>query len=271
MTNGQQAGYLGGFALMTELVRAGCSVNGLTQSDYGFDFHVQLPVDQPEPGQKKWVLSPNSVLIQLKSGKDVHEYVEITDAHWTTWTASPTPVYVAGVPTDPEQLWIEPVDSLEKGAELSAYGAGLVPVLYAPDTAWDVDWFLHDASVRSQIGSASLRQWWARELPTEPSNVFHWLGELACGFHYFDGSNLDQFGADVNATLNAWATSLDLPEDGTQDNLVVEVDGWTYQNGVNPAQHCVTFAQQFAALGAAFDDVLDAIAWGLRTAQRYWT
>lgn len=264
MTKGQQGGLLGGFELMSYLVRAGCSVNGLTDSDYGFDFHVQLPVQELDGSEKSWELSAYSVLVQLKSSIEADDFVELSVARWNTYRASPTPVYLAGLSSS--QLWIEPVELLEHG-EAEIFSKVMKPVVFAPSTEWDPAWFLRDARARARIGSAPLRQWWASIVPQQPDDIGSWLTTMACAHHYFDGAAADEFRERASRTVQQWSATLEAPCEPDDQELL----WWTYHEGVNPNEDALGSARKLAALVAALGgEPMDALEWGLETKKRDW-
>ena len=100
------------------MLDAGCAVNELTASDYGFDIHVLLPECYPDDA-KRWPMTSRSALLQVKGGASFNAGVRLTRAMWLFYLRSPTPVYLAVAPASGEP-WIQLVDRLAGHLDLPA-------------------------------------------------------------------------------------------------------------------------------------------------------
>ena len=141
---------------------AGCAVNELTANDYGFDLHVQLPEDMPDPDADGWAMSPYSVLVQVKGGTYVDGGVRLRTDRWAYLLGSMTPVYIAAVPAA-KPSWIAAVDELlPLGVEyINTQSYETRPS--AP--RWDPAAFVSEALLGAKLGGPRLRRWWRQLQP----------------------------------------------------------------------------------------------------------
>jgi hypothetical protein len=100
------------------MLDAGCAVNELVADDYGFDVHVLLPERYPGDAPK-WPMSSQSALLQIKGGKSFDKGVRLTHAMWRFYLRSPTPTYLAVIPSSAAP-WIELVDRLAGALDVPA-------------------------------------------------------------------------------------------------------------------------------------------------------
>jgi hypothetical protein len=141
---------------------AGCAVNELTANDYGFDLHVQLPEDIPDPDVDGWPMSPYSVLVQVKGGAYVDSGVRLRVDRWEYLLGSMTPVYIAAVPAS-KSAWIAAVEELmPRGVDyITAQSHEAKPA--AP--RWDPGAFVSEALLGAKLGGPRLRRWWRQLQP----------------------------------------------------------------------------------------------------------
>jgi hypothetical protein len=145
------------------MLDAGCAVNELTASDYGFDLHVLLPERYPDDA-KRWPMTSRSVLLQVKGGGSFNAGVRLTREMWRFYMRSPTPVYLAVVPASGEP-WIELVDRLAGHLDLPA---ALLPehddrrtTRLSPEAGtemWNPQLFVEDARVQTAADGRRTRK-----------------------------------------------------------------------------------------------------------------
>jgi hypothetical protein len=173
------------------LVKAGCAVNSITDSDYGFDLQVQLPdsyadylaaVNQPKGS---WEMSAYVVLVQAKGGDQV-EAVRLTNDRWRYLLTAAVPAYLAAANDD--QFWIQPVERLITLEELSRRETQYAYKSFAARGGelerLEHGGFVDDALIRASLGTPQLRRWAQRFLPQwngvmVPDDVVRMIDRLA--------------------------------------------------------------------------------------------
>jgi hypothetical protein len=169
------------------MLDAGCAVNELTASDYGFDIHVLLPERYPET-LESWPMSSRSALLQVKGGASFEHGVRLDVDMWRFYLRSPTPVYIAVVPRENDP-WIELVDRLAGHLDVPAalISDGPQTALLAPPSGaetWHAQLFAEDARIQSAADGRRTRkgllEWASGEAADEPDEAFlRTLAELA--------------------------------------------------------------------------------------------
>jgi len=170
------------------LLEAGCAVNELTASDYGFDIHVLLPARFPGEATR-WPMSADSVLVQVKGGRTFSSGVSLTREMWRFYLRSPVPVYLAVVPSKGAP-WIELVDRLAQDLEARESSEGAdeakTKIRRQPneDPRWSPQLFVEDAILHARLGSrrrrAQVLEWARWRGGSDPELDFLLtLGELA--------------------------------------------------------------------------------------------
>ncbi len=151
------------------MLEAGCATNELTGNDYGFDIHVLLPAKHPATA-RKWSMSSDSVLVQVKGGKSFNTGVSLSREMWRFYLRSPVPIYLAVVPSKGDP-WIELVDRLAWDLEVTEpfEGSGGAKIMLRrrpeEDCRWDPQLFVEDAILHATLGSRKRRSQvleWAR-------------------------------------------------------------------------------------------------------------
>jgi hypothetical protein len=145
------------------MLAAGCAVNELTASDYGFDLHVLLPERYPGTA-KRWAMSPRSALIQVKGGASFDDGVRLKRSMWRYYLRASTPVYLAVIPRE-GQPWIELVDRLvgrfDVPATPSGGDDGNRTALLSPDSGtemWIPRLFAEDARLQAAADGRRTRR-----------------------------------------------------------------------------------------------------------------
>lgn len=209
MTSPQRTGARAALETMGFLLEVGCSANSLAESDFGFDLHAQLPEEPPEPALKRWTLSANTVVVQVKgSSRDVKQ-VEISPARWRLYQRSPTPVYIAGLPVGGASTpWLAAVETLASWESRRRGREVQIVERPAHGLAWDASRFLEDAHARAALGSAEPRCWWQSTLPGDRKEIGHWLHRLAGLSLLLDGLAPEQFTRKARTLAEQLATDL---------------------------------------------------------------
>lgn len=114
MNKGLRNGHVGEANVFLKLCEWGCSANYLTQSDFGLDIHVQIPllsvrdplflVDGDKPTKDGWELDNKFAHLQVKFREDGIWYPDEKDqehiAGWVSASESGIPTFVALVQED---------------------------------------------------------------------------------------------------------------------------------------------------------------------------
>jgi hypothetical protein len=172
---------------MELILDAGCAGNELTGSDYGFDIHVLLPDGYPAE-LRKWTMSSQSVLVQVKGGSSFNSGVRLPRETWLSYARSPTPVYLAVIPATGDP-WIELVNRLTSRLEIpepyEPRSGRTANERLAPDEGariWNGRLFAEDAILHASLGTSFRRRQvlgWASGHASDPDVDDAFLKTLA--------------------------------------------------------------------------------------------
>lgn len=91
-------GNVGEFKVALKFLEMGCSVNSLTNSDYGLDLHIQTPerVTVAKDQKKSWPMSGRTAHIQVKhsTSNDDHSIKIATLRSWVTGSRTGVPTFL---------------------------------------------------------------------------------------------------------------------------------------------------------------------------------
>lgn len=265
------------------LVEAGCAVNSITGSDYGFDLLVQLPqsyddyVAARDQAQDTWEMSPYVVLVQAKGGDQVHG-VRLQNGRWRYLLTAAVPTYLAAAHGD--QLWIHPVERLISLEELERrekqHSYRSFEARSAELEGFSYGAFVNDALIRASLGTPQLRRWAERFLPqwngvVHPDDVAQTIDRLAVysltagGDARIEAVDWQERRERLYEALPANArTRVHLPDgdDNVHDLVDADASGWNFRPETIGDAHVLTLlptsmtAEALVAVAATALEVL---------------